>query len=461
MIGVRGRGPVALQSSVAAQARLRGRPEDVYAGIAPKYTRPSHTLSGKLGPFRFDPADVDTVMRRHAVGDVQALLRTAAALDDGDLRLSFTELSRAGEQVTAHVTGGYSWKQSTLADVMGRRAIKERTALLREARRIDDGDRVLSRAEFERAADVLTGIVRANDVRAVDARVHQLARSFGGCVDELGRVGGFALNAVRIPHTGKGAPKLRVVVTGGVHGSEPCGTGASLLFAERLLSSPELREQIDVTVMPLVNPRGLAAGTRHAPGDIDLNRHFVTTPIGDTPDECEVVRRLLIDTRPDLVIDLHSGYASRPGFWLYHRNGTKLGRKAMDTLATTFPVLQPGEVEKPMPAQGVIDSPPLAEDPTTEGTLKDLATRLGAKWSFTVEAPGSVSYLDQVLGEAEIALGLVDAALATRGRRLAGSSASNGYSCVPSRKAGAAARRYCDQGDDRWSETHKPTSRQF
>jgi hypothetical protein len=55
-----------------------------------------------------------------------------------------------------------------------------------------------------------------------------------------------------------------------------------------------------------------------------------------------------------------------------------------------------------MAAPGVISSDPPGPDGKHKGTLKDYAMDNGARWAFTVEAPGSVSYIDQVMGENEI-----------------------------------------------------------
>ena len=49
-------------------------------------------------------------------------------------------------------------------------------------------------------------------------------------------------------------------------------------------------------------------------------------------------------------------------------------------------------------------------------TLKDLAHVDSARWAMTVEAPGSVGYLDQVLGENAIVHEVVKEAMLVKAR---------------------------------------------
>lgn len=383
-------------------------PEEVYASIPPQYTQPSHAVGTHFAGYRWKAEALDDVMRRYAVGDAKELLRSAIALDQGDRYLSASELREAGKELTGYVTRGHKWSPQTLADIMESRGIAEETALLRAAKRLDDGDRFLSTDEISRAADVLQGVVKANDIEDVQRRIDNCAGRPGVELETLGQVGGHAVRAVHFAHTGT-APKakLNVVVTGGVHGNEPCGTGAAVLLMEQLLDHPRLREEVAFTVIPLLNPRGYAAGERRTPEDLDLNRNFHhDSNIDDDasrPKEVKMLESVLENRDFDLALDLHSGYAKRDGFWVYHRNGEDLAKPAMKRFARDYPALNPDNHNQPMAAPGVImsDLPP---DPSAphKGTLKDFAFAHGAKWSFTVEAPGSISYLDQVFGENEL-----------------------------------------------------------
>ncbi|NHC45999.1 murein peptide amidase A [Motilibacter sp. K478] len=66
-----------------------------------------------------------------------------------------------------------------------------------------------------------------------------------------------------------GAPAVRVLVIGQVHGDERAGAQVA-----RLLRRGGLPEGIDLWVVPTANPDGLAARTRVNARGVDLNRNF-------------------------------------------------------------------------------------------------------------------------------------------------------------------------------------------
>jgi predicted deacylase len=402
----------AASAATSANAPAPNDPAAVYASINPANTRPSHELGTSFAGYTWDAATLDDVMKRFAVGDAKALIRTAIALDQGDRTLSAEELTAAARKLTSYVTTGKRWSPATLAEVMQSKGIAEETALLRAAKRHDDGDHFLDRGELEKAADVLNGVLHANDIVELQARVDRIAASPGVEATTLGHIEGHPVRSLHFPHTGSGAePKLRVVVTAGVHGNEPCGSGAALLLMEQLLKDPRLREEVAFTVVPMVNPRGYNDGTRRTPEDEDVNRHM---PLGadldeyaEVPEEAQLLSKVFESGSHDLALDLHSGYAKRDGFWLYPRGGEDLAVSAMSRFEQEFPALSPGSMDKRMPTAGVVESKPMSTGPLARGTVKDFAHTRGARWSFTVEAPGSVSYLDQVMGENQLVHQLV------------------------------------------------------
>jgi hypothetical protein len=421
----------------ADRARATGRgapPGEVAAAEAPapplppldpKLTSPASTIGDRLMGYRWRPEDLDAAMRAWAVGDPMAVVRTAIALDRGARRLSAADLEDAARRLAAGAHRGLRYSPSVLADIMRQHGLAEASALLRTAKRIDaegNHDRYLNRAELSAAAEVLSGIVGANDLAAVEARLDRFEGLDGVRVETLGRiplddegrthhVRAFTFGPTASSDPGR-PPPLQVIVTGGVHGNEPCGVGAALLLMEQLRARPELAEDLAITVVPVINPRSYAAGTRRTPEDTDLNR--VMDAETDVLPEVAVVHRLFETAAPAegvrLALDLHSGYAGRDGFWLYHRDGAELALPAMASFARELPALSAASAGKPMLAPGVVDSPAPGQEGASQGTLKDYAREQGCRWSFTVEAPGSVSYLDQVLGQVELVHGLVDQA---------------------------------------------------
>lgn len=366
-------------------------------------------------------------MRRFSVGSASTLIELASAIDDGDRHLQLAELIAAGKKATERVTRGYRATPSNIAEVMLAAQLGEETALLREAKKHDDGDRVLSRAELGKAAAVLKSVVAPYDVEAITARTLAL-RDRGIEVEVLGTVAGHErvrapraaggscrarvytgerygqkIIAAHFPNTSGTEPKLRVIVTGGVHGNEPCGAGAALFIAEWLANNPKMREHVAFSVVPMINPRGLLLQTRETPERVDLNR--TGADLATAPAEMKIIDGLLSRRSYDLGLDLHSGSSERNGFWLIHRGALELLTPVVEGFVQEFPILtgDPAPYRRERP--GVFSS-------ENTGTLKDLFVRRGAKFGITVEAPKSVSYLDQVMGEVDLVQRTVAACLA-------------------------------------------------
>ncbi|MFH1808389.1 MAG: succinylglutamate desuccinylase/aspartoacylase family protein [Pseudomonadota bacterium] len=392
--------------------------EDPDAAVDTLESSPSRTQLDpaqlqRFAGFRWRDDEVDDVMRHFAVGDAAALLQAAVVLVDGDRILARSELEAAASRLGSAVAGGCRWSPSVLADVMKHRGIASETALLAQARLIDDGDRVLDAQELQRAAVMLGRVVPANDVRGVHRRIDELASLPGVQREHLGSVDDWPLDALHLPCTSP-PPALRLLVTGGVHGNEPCGPSAALLLAECVAANPTLRGRIDLTVIPLLNPRALDAATRRTPEGLDLNRAFRDGP--DAPSEVRAVAGLLDQHTYDLALDLHSGKAKRNGFWVLHHGARDLMEAAMRRFDERWPVLNGNTRPYRMAVPGVGES-------GNDDTLKNFVARRGVPETATVEAPASVGFLDQVLGEVDLVQHILVEALARRpGSVVAGGS---------------------------------------
>lgn len=114
---------------------------------------------------------------------------------------------------------------------------------------------------------------------------------------------------------------LRVLVVGCVHGDEAAGIGV----ARRLIAGPA-PPRVALWVVPVLNPDGLAAGTRGNARGVDLNRNFPfgwrpldgleysgTGPLSEP--EARAAARLTRRLRPDLTIWFHQpfGLVDRSG----------------------------------------------------------------------------------------------------------------------------------------------------
>ncbi len=119
---------------------------------------------------------------------------------------------------------------------------------------------------------------------------------------------------------GRADAALDVLVVGAIHGNEDAG----MRIARRLIAAPA-PQGVRLTVIPTINPDGVAAGTRGNARGVDLNRNF---PFGWRPlaggeysgagplsePESRAADRFVRRTRPDLTIWFHQpfGLVDRP-----------------------------------------------------------------------------------------------------------------------------------------------------
>ena len=234
-------------------------------------------------------------------------------------------------------------------------------------------------------------ILPAHDLAAYRQRISQLGQRSEVTVNVLGTAHGHAIKAVKLASVG---PKqLSVIITAGVHGNEPCGPGAAMLLIDQLLAQAELRKGLEVTVIPMANPRAYAAKSRRTPENVDLNRVFLADQ--DIPPEVSIIKDAIAHGAYDLALDLHSGKASRNGFWTLHRNAKNLLAPALKRFGTRWTILSGKTKPYTMSHPGVGTS-------KNRSTLKDFFIERGVKWSVTLEAPGSISYPAQVLGQNDL-----------------------------------------------------------
>jgi predicted deacylase len=218
-------------------------------------------------------------------------------------------------------------------------------------------------------------------------------------VETLGNVAGHDISAVHLGCSDPAQPpRLRVLITAGVHGNENVGPGAAVALLDQLLTRLSLRQGVSVTVVPCLNPTGFVLGTRENADGIDLNRRCLD---GDgAPLEVRILRRLLDREDFDLAVDLHSAGGRCYGFFALHLDSQTLLEEAMVRLARRFPVEGDDDGPYHYPAPGVFVS-------DNRGTLKDATKAAGAKWSVTVEAPRALPYPEQVAGTAALVKELI------------------------------------------------------
>ena len=148
------------------------------------------------------------------------------------------------------------------------------------------------------------------------ARRAEALASPGRTVETLGTVEGYPIHRFRAGHP----RRLRVLLTGGVHGDEPAGVEAVLRFLEEEMD-PWLG-QVEFTAVPCVNPVGYVRDTRENGGGVDVNRSFEG---GDVP-EVKLLKKALEGCRVDAFVDCHEDWEA-DGFYMYEgpRQGPSVG----------------------------------------------------------------------------------------------------------------------------------------
>ncbi|MCC5839288.1 MAG: M14 family metallocarboxypeptidase [Opitutales bacterium] len=143
-------------------------------------------------------------------------------------------------------------------------------------------------------------------VQTLHDRLLEAARAAGFQGAFYGETGDWSLPVF----TRAGDPgALHIYLSAGVHGDEPAGPLALLhLIRKRLLP-----EGPHYSLVPLVNPRALEAGTRETPEGVDVNRDYGPQPASA---EARLHKAWLGGQRFDLALCLHED-TDAAGFYLY------------------------------------------------------------------------------------------------------------------------------------------------
>jgi protein MpaA len=110
-----------------------------------------------------------------------------------------------------------------------------------------------------------------------------------------------------------GGTMVRVGIFAGIHGDEVAGVAAAARFIKSLVTDPRIAGGYELTIFPLCNPTGLAAGTRLAASGRDLNREFW---LGSSEREVLVLEREIRTRRLDGIIALHADDET-PGLYAF------------------------------------------------------------------------------------------------------------------------------------------------
>jgi hypothetical protein len=173
----------------------------------------------------------------------------------------------------------------------------------------------------------------------------------------------------------------RIHISAGIHGDEPAGPLAAL----RLLQENHWPHNLEIFLVPCLNPLGFMLNQRGNAQGIDLNRDYRNPKTAETRMHIAWLER---QPQFDLYLCLHEDWESH-GFYLYEQNPDQrppLAEKMIAAVAPVCPVDRSENIEG-RPAQGGIIRPNIvpSERPDWPEALYHITHK--SRQGYTLEAP--------------------------------------------------------------------------
>ena len=186
--------------------------------------------------------------------------------------------------------------------------------------------------------------------------------------------------AIRNPQSAITAPP-RIYISTGIHGDEPAGPRTAL----RLLRENHWPDNLEIILLPCLNPIGFVANKRENYGGLDLNRDYRNTR------SAEIAAHIAwLEKQPafDLYLCLHEDWESN-GFYLYEQNPDNrpsLAEPIIEQVAKVCPI-DPSEIIEDRPAKNGIIRPNInpIERPDWPEALYLISHK--SRQGYTLEAP--------------------------------------------------------------------------
>lgn len=219
------------------------------------------------------------------------------------------------------------------------------------------------------------------DVHGYLKEFRQKARRRGFRCAPLVEVNGYEVAA----YTKLASEKPRVYLSSGMHGDEPAGVMAML----RLLEDGCFDERIEWRISPVINPTGLAVGTRENHLGVDLNRDYLLRKTDEVSAHVDWLEKQPV---PEMFISLHEDWESS-GFYLYEiqKRGCPSTAPAILDAAAAQISIEPNSVidDHTVREPGWIFHEPNADFPGQWPEAIFMA-EIGTRVSYTLETPSSL-----------------------------------------------------------------------
>ena len=213
------------------------------------------------------------------------------------------------------------------------------------------------------------------------ARFESAGRSAGFRVEHFGAAAGCPLFALT-KHTR--GPRPRIYLSAGIHGDEPAPPLALL----EMIEAGVFDARATWFICPLLNPAGLARGTRENAEALDLNRDYKDLRSAEIAAHVAWLRR---QPNFELTLCVHEDWESK-GFYLYELNPTQRPSLADAMIAAVTPICPidtAAEIDgRPVDVPGIIRpvSDPLIRETWPEAIyLRAHHTAI----SYTIESPSA------------------------------------------------------------------------
>lgn len=219
-------------------------------------------------------------------------------------------------------------------------------------------------------------------VELIDA-LDKVIMAAGAERDLLCEVGGFPLYAYRLVRQNS---ERSVYLSAGVHGDEPAGPLALLeLVKGGLLGAP-----CSWYICPLLNPTGMAVGTRENAEGVDLNRDYLKQRTVEVKSHVAWLDGKVLD----FAISLHEDWEST-GFYFYEINQVEdrpqRYKRMVEAVSSVMPMEPNIEIDDHKVRElGWIYHRSEADEPSNWPEAIFLAKQ-GCPLSFTFETPSAVA----------------------------------------------------------------------
>ena len=248
------------------------------------------------------------------------------------------------------------------------------------------------------------GAGASNDIDAWRGELAKCAQGGGWQLQELGPVLGQPLPLLRRSPVRGGAPRL--LIASGFHGEEPAGPWGVIEFMRTL---PEgLAGQVDLSLLPLVNATGFAAGTRFNAQGENPNRGYGMHANGDLPSIegsrliAEVER--LLPLAADGLLTCHEDVGLSHAYAYTYERGHDPGPFSRMLVATAAEHFE-------LHPDGVVDECPISEGLVFnryDGSFECWFSEQGVPRAACVETPGQHDFTRRVRAQAALMRAFVE-----------------------------------------------------